>query len=189
MTPKTVMALSLIALSIPLFTVMSAYAEDSGKGLDGAEIISRFKVELQTALRSGLKEGPLHAMSVCKMTAPGIAQKLSVNGIRVGRTSDRLRNPNNVAPDWVQPILNDFLENKTDRWAKEVLLPDARIGYVEPITVQPLCTTCHGDVLADEVSEQLQLLYPQDRATGYRIGEFRGLFWVEYPVSGVRSAE
>ncbi len=58
---------------------------------------------------------------------------------------------------------------------------DGRVGYVEPITVQPLCLGCHGSTLAPGIADELNELYPDDRATGFAAGDFRGLFWVEFP--------
>ena len=65
-----------------------------------------------------------------------------------------------------------------------VPLANGRRGYVEPIVMQPLCLACHGETLAPEVAEQIAAEYPEDRATGFRVGDFRGVFWVEYPDAG-----
>lgn len=46
--------------------------------------------------------------------------------------------------------------------------------------IAPLCLNCHGDknMLSEEVSAQLANLYPEDKATGYREGDFRGVIRV-----------
>jgi hypothetical protein len=44
-----------------------------------------------------------------------------------------------------------------------------------------LCLTCHGENLSDSISSKLSELYPEDRAVGYRAGDLRGVFWVEFP--------
>ena len=62
-----------------------------------------------------------------------------------------------------------------------VALGAGRIGYAEPIFMKPLCVTCHGEALAAPVRERIAELYPEDRATGFRVGDFRGLFWAEFP--------
>ena len=43
------------------------------------------------------------------------------------------------------------------------------------------CLTCHGERVSDAVHEQIAELYPDDRATGFKLGEFRGLLWVTIP--------
>lgn len=147
----------------------------------GAELLTPFKQNLQQALKSGLAEGPAEAIQVCRVQAPGIADALSVEGVRMGRTSHKLRNPDNTSPDWVNPIMKTYLEDPSSRAPRAVELPDNRRGYVEPIIVQPLCLTCHGSELAPAVSEQIAALYPDDQATGFEAGDLRGVFWLEFP--------
>ena len=147
----------------------------------GPEILAPFKQNLQQALREGLAEGPVEAIAACQLKAPEIAASLSQGGVRVGRTSERLRNPDNAAPDWVVPALEAYSTDSDDRSPRNLSIGPGRSGYVEPIMVQPLCLACHGESLEPEVSSRIQALYPDDRATGYQIGDLRGVFWVEYP--------
>ncbi len=146
-----------------------------------AKHLEPFKQELQQALRDGLAQGPVEAIAACRVRAPEIASSLSRDGIRLGRTSHRLRNPSNVAPGWVRPLLDSYESRPSDRAARTVALPDDRSGYVEPILVQPLCLTCHGGNLAPEVASRIEALYPNDRAVGYQVGDLRGVFWMEFP--------
>ncbi len=139
-----------------------------------------FKKDLQQALKGGLAEGPAEAIEVCRLKAPGIADALSVDGIRVGRSSHKLRNPDNMAPDWVDPIMKMYLDDASSRKPRAVKLAGSRWGYVEPIVVQPLCLTCHGSELAPEVAAQISELYPTDDATGFEAGDLRGVFWLEF---------
>lgn len=81
----------------------------------------------------------------------------------------------------MEPILARYLEQPGDRAPQSVALGDDRRGYVEPILLQPLCLTCHGASLAPELQSRIDELYPDDRATGFEVGDLRGVFWVEYP--------
>ena len=99
----------------------------------------------------------------------------------MGRTSDRLRNPSNTGPAWVESILEAYLANPSDRDPRTVSLENDRLGYVEPIILQPLCLTCHGDNLAPDVASRIKELYPADRAVGFQVGDLRGVFWIEFP--------
>jgi len=148
-----------------------------------AERLAPFKRDLQAALAQGLAEGPVEAIAVCRLKAPEIARALSHDGVRVGRASHRLRNPANAPPAWVAPILDAYLASPADRAPRLVSLPDARSGYVEPILLQPPCLTCHGETLAPAVATRIAELYPEDRATGFRVGELRGVFWIELPAA------
>ena len=149
----------------------------------GAELLAPLKNNLKLALMAGMQKGPLNAISVCKDQAPAIAGSLAVDGVQIGRTSHRLRNPANSAPEWVDPVLRIYLEEESDRAPRAVSLANNREGYVEPITIKPLCLACHGETLTPDVATQIETMYPQDKATGFVIDELRGVYWVEYPAA------
>lgn len=147
----------------------------------GAATLAPFKRDLQNALREGLANGPIEAVAACRIHAPRIAESHSQDGVRVGRTSDRLRNPANAGPAWVLPVLEAYLASSADRSPRRVRLGEGRRGYVEPIVLQPLCATCHGESIAPDLAARIAELYPQDRAVGFRVGDLRGVFWAEFP--------
>lgn len=78
------------------------------------------------------------------------------------------------------PLLAAYVDRPEDRVPRAVKLSDDLYGYVEPIVLQPVCVQCHGKTLAAEVSAQIQVLYPEDRAVGFEVGDVRGLFWLEF---------
>ena len=164
-----------------LMLLATGAAADDARLAAGAAALAPFKRELQQALKAGLAEGPAEAITACRLRAPEIASSLSQGGLRVGRTSHRLRNPANEAPGWVRPVLDAYRADPADRAPRSIALDDGREGYVEPIVLQPLCLTCHGATLAPEVAGRIEALYPEDRATGFEIGDLRGVFWVELP--------
>lgn len=174
---------NLLKLFVILLSINFVHAQESDS-ITGSNILLPFKKNLQQALLRGLAEGPEQAINVCSLEAPDIAESMSVDGVRVGRTSERLRNPENVSPAWVSPILAAYHDKPTDLTPKTVRLDNDRTGYVEAITLQPVCLACHGENLSPAVSAQLDELYPSDRAFGYRDGELRGVFWVEYTNKG-----
>ncbi|MEE8426493.1 MAG: DUF3365 domain-containing protein [Woeseiaceae bacterium] len=147
----------------------------------GVELLKPFKTSLKRALLAGLEDGPENAISACKDQAPAIAQSLSTDDVKVGRTSHRLRNPANKSPDWVTAVLEAYLSEDSDREPTIVPLADSRLGYVEPIVMQPLCLSCHGAVLASGVAVRIKEEYPYDEAVGFEVGDLRGVFWAEFP--------
>ncbi len=163
-----------------LFAAGGAGAQDS-EPTPGARLLAPFKQELQQALRSGLAQGPVEAIAACQLRAPEIADARSRDGVRMGRSSHRLRNPSNAAPAWVAPVLEAYASDASDRMPRTVTLPGNRSGYIEPIALGPVCLTCHGDALAPEVAARIEQLYPDDRAVGFEVGDLRGVFWVEFP--------
>ena len=48
------------------------------------------------------------------------------------------------------------------------------------IPLSPSCLTCHGSEndIPPVVKDHIQKLYPEDRATGYALGDVRGAFSV-----------
>ncbi len=147
----------------------------------GQEILLPFKQQLMQSLQEGMQKSPVVALDVCRIKAPSIASDVSSNGIRVGRSSHKLRNQANQPPEWVRPVMQDYLENADDREPRVVTLDDGSNGYIEAIILQPQCTACHGDNISRPVLDLLSEYYPQDQATGFAIGELRGVFWVQFP--------
>jgi hypothetical protein len=141
-----------------------------------------FKQQLMEALVSALEEGPENAIKVCRLRAPEIASELSTAGVRMGRTSHRLRNPRNSPEPWMEPLLASYLEDSARVEPQVVRLPESTFGYVEPIRVRHFCLSCHGPSLDPSLEEVIRELYPDDLATGFRAGDFRGLFWVTMPL-------
>lgn len=147
----------------------------------GAAAVMPFKKSLKTALVAGLEQGPVNAISVCQLEAPKLADAASSGGVRVGRTSRKLRNPSNAPKPWMEPLLDRYESDPESREPAVVLIDDDTVGYVEPIFLQPLCVTCHGETLAPEVAAKIDELYPNDEARGYAAGDLRGVFWAELP--------
>lgn len=145
----------------------------------GAEAVLPFKKSLKAALVAGLEEGPVAAISACRVEAPKLAEQASIDGVKIGRASGKLRNPSNAAKPWMQATLEVYETDPERREPAVVAIDKNTIGYVEPIFIQPLCVTCHGAELAPDLQTKLDELYPTDQATGYAAGDFRGVFWAE----------
>jgi len=160
---------------------LAACTETPPPGPSGAELLAPFKSELQQALKAGLSEGPVQAIDTCRIQAPRIAASLSTGGVALGRTSHKLRNPENVAPPWAMAILDEYLAIPGTRQAVTRSIGNGRKGRVEPIITQPLCLACHGETISPDVAEAISSIYPDDQATGFAVGDLRGIFWVEYP--------
>ena len=126
-------------------------------------------------------KGPAAAIEVCSSEASKIAKAVGdEQGVAIGRTSLKLRNPANQPPNWVKPLIA-----KTETPPSEsqfVELPKGHTGALLPITLQAKCLTCHGeDDIPPSVTAKLGEIYPNDEATGFKIGDLRGWFWVDVP--------
>ncbi len=180
-----------MAGALLLFTALACggHAEDQAVSMDqaaawrsrGADIVAPYKKELKAALMTALADGPAEAIEACRLEAPRISRALAMDGIELGRTSHRLRNPDNAPRDWVRPLLAEYVDGAGESRSRVISLAGGRVGYVEPITVLAPCLICHGSGIPSPAAERIAELYPEDEATGFAADEFRGLFWVEFP--------
>ena len=148
-----------------------------------SQVLAPYKTQLKGTLMEALEEGPEVAIGVCQSQAPLIAASVAPPGVTLGRTSHRLRNPENAPQPWMRPLLTTYLDNPGDQPPRAVDRGDGTFGYVEPILMQPPCETCHGPTVEASLGRELKVLYPDDEATGFVTGELRGLFWVRMPAT------
>ncbi|MBN1236976.1 MAG: DUF3365 domain-containing protein [Gammaproteobacteria bacterium] len=131
--------------------------------------------------------GPTYAIGFCSEQAlpltSAVAEEL---GVDIRRTSSRVRNPRN-APDAGDREALAYFEGELEAGnalpQHLVRRDDGETRYYRPIVVAEFCTACHGprDALDPDVREILDSRYPDDRATGYAAGDFRGLIRVSVP--------
>lgn len=147
-----------------------------------AELGAGLKAELQAAMQAG---GPANAITVCRDRALPVAIELGERtGWEVGRTSLKVRNPDNAPDSWERTVLTDFVKRAAAgedvaRLEQQVVITVGEhryLRYMKAIPTGELCTVCHGTMIAPDVQAALQALYPDDRATGFRPGDLRGAF-------------
>jgi len=125
------------------------------------------------------EKGLAESVDVCGCAAPPITQGVAREfGVEIGRTSFKLRNTDNKAPVWMEPIR----ALRTDV-PHLVAGPDGALGVTSPIWVEDGCLKCHGPRAGLEpgVKEVLDGRFQEDRATGFEAGDLRGYFWVQVP--------
>lgn len=127
-------------------------------------------------------DGPAEAIAFCADSAQARTAALSTAGVLVRRVTARPRNLANAPDAWEEEML-DLLAS---RHASGTLPPDTAVWvgaegerelrYLRPIVVQQRCLACHGDPATFDpaVAAILAERYPEDRATGYAAGDFRG---------------
>ena len=170
--------INLVLGSLCALALVAPADEPEAAAETASEILLPFKKSLKQALVKGMESGPMEAMDVCRIKAPKLAAQAARPGVTLGRTSHKLRNPSNAPADWMKPLLKAYRAADGKQPARTVQLTDGKTGYVEPIYAQTLCLTCHGTNLAPPVQEHLASRYPNDQATGFSDGDFRGRFWV-----------
>jgi ketosteroid isomerase-like protein len=140
--------------------------------------------EMQAAMQRG---GPTEAIAVCNQRAPEIASLISEQtGWAVGRTSLKLRNPNNAPDDWERAVLEDFDARRAAGTPPAELVhyevvtegDQSVFRFMRAIPTGGVCLTCHGDAIPEGVQHALERMYPEDQARGYTEGQVRGAFTV-----------
>ena len=152
------------------------------------KLLKALKSEVEKAVQTG---GPMHAVAVCNEKAPKITRQVSLDaGWEVGRTSLKLRNPDNAPDAWEQKVLEDFErrkaagENLKTMEFHEVVEKDGKsyFRYMKAIPLFGVCVNCHGARINPKLSEKIYELYPSDKARGFIPGDLRGAFTVKQPM-------
>ncbi|MFO7563455.1 MAG: DUF3365 domain-containing protein [Enhygromyxa sp.] len=154
-----------------------------------------FASELQSTLLAAIEAGgPAHAISVCKHDAPKIAAAQASEGWILSRTASRVRNPENAPTAWQRTVLETWQaqidEGKVEdpaslEWVEMIEgASGPELRYMRSIVLGGVCLACHGPVeqISEEVKAALAEQYPEDQATGFRVGELRGAFVVTGPL-------
>jgi len=139
-------------------------------------LVAEMMGELMAALDAGDASA---AIGVCREKAPTVGAHVSDQyGVKIGRTSHKLRNPANVAPAWADPYVKELVADPT-----YLAGPNGEMGALLPIQLKADCQMCHGpaEMIDDDIRAAIAEHYPDDQAVGFADGELRGWFWIEAP--------
>jgi hypothetical protein len=119
-------------------------------------------------------------VEVCHTAAqPLTATVAQQQGLELGRTSHKLRNPKNAPRPWAADYVRQHAGQQAAKVEGRVYDLGDRVGVLKPIPTGALCLTCHGAQVAPELQQVIAAKYPADQATGFAEGELRGFFWAE----------
>ena len=145
-----------------------------------------FMKDLKGVLISQIQtNGILQAVSVCSDTAQVLTNNFGVQkGVYIKRVSLKNRNANNFPDDFEKKVLNKFEmlnQNKEINDATEhaEIVQEGEfkyLRYLKPILIQAECLNCHGSEaeIMPEVKQLISRQYGDDKAVGYKVGDFRG---------------
>jgi hypothetical protein len=180
--------LTKIVLLLVFTTAVNATSEEQMIE-ESKQSIKQFSQQLKNKLQQGMKAGgPVEAIHVCHATAEQISKKVSEQfGWKIARTSLKVRNIKNTADAWEKKVLQDFEGRMKKGEAVEQLEFSAIIDasssqpvfrYMKAIPTQGICLSCHGEQLSTDVAEKIHQQYPEDQATGFKLGDIRGAFTI-----------
>lgn len=154
---------------------------------EAKKLTQAFATELKTTLMAAVAKGGLTAgVEVCKDKAPEIEAKYSTHGWQIGRTSLKTRNSQNTPTIDEIAILQDFAKRLASGESEKTVsysdfnAQNGEYQFMKAIPTGQVCLACHGENISDELKAKIKAHYPQDSATGFKLGELRGAFKVKY---------
>lgn len=162
---------------------LHSYIRSQGKAIAKAGFQA-----LSTALVHAIETGGVpHALDFCNVKALPITDSVSMAwNIKLARVSDKNRNPQNAANEQQQGIMEVMRKQIAASGSAHdtvIALNDRELAYYAPIIIAAPCLQCHGTPGVDVKAENNQLiqkLYPNDKATGYALGELRGMWFIRF---------
>jgi hypothetical protein len=177
----------ILVFAVLFITIVSraGAAESTRNQAVAAAAAGQLGQEMRKKLTESMqKNGPAGAVDVCAKDAPDISARLEKElGVTIKRTSLKFRNPKN-APDQAEKQLLGILAAAHSAGSKlpqgVTAFPNDRNRFYKAITMEQACLKCHGDAstMSEAVRRELALTYPEDKAVGYKEGDFRGIISV-----------
>lgn len=177
------------AESLELTPELAATMTLRGKGV-AAETFSLLSSNLQTAMASG---GVTNALPFCSLTAsPLTASIADKHGVKLRRVTHKARVPKDKTNPEESAVLDRFrssLESGVTPSPWVTNLQPGVVTFFAPIIItNALCLKCHGQPgqdIAPDALAVIRKLYPQDEATGFKLGDLRGAWRIDFPAAAV----
>lgn len=157
----------------------------------GDEISQEAQAELIGALQKAIGEkGVPAAIDFCQVEALPITKKVSDKyEVEIRRVSAKNRNPANEPNELEKTLLDAYqynVENDVDSRSNIQKVEDGQVLlYTKAITIPGgLCLNCHGEPgkeIDQATLEKINTLYPEDKATDFKVGDLRGMWSISIP--------
>ncbi|MBI2280979.1 MAG: DUF3365 domain-containing protein [Bacteroidetes bacterium] len=155
--------------------------------IEGKQIAeATFKV-LSTNLKNVMAEGGVeNAIKFCNVNAMPLTDSLSdYYNVTIKRVSHKPRNLTNEPTALEQHIIDNYLALGTVENMQPMIARNEQQKNVfyAPIPAKGLCLSCHGiigETLLPEHYETIKKFYPNDKAIGFKEGDFRGMWSITF---------
>jgi hypothetical protein len=157
----------------------------------GDSITAEAQKLLISQLQKAIEEkGVPGAVDYCHLQAiPILAQLSQKHQVQLRRVSNAYRNPADQPTIEEKPLLEAYEYNAEGGFASEPNIQKFEKGevllYTKPIVIpNGMCLNCHGEPgkdISKETQEKIDDRYPDDKATGHRVGDLRGMWSVRIP--------
>lgn len=157
----------------------------------GEEISATAQEQLMSTLQEAIEaKGVSGAVAFCNANALPIVKEVGDQyGVVIRRTSHDYRNPADQPNENEKLLLEAYEYNQENGIKSEANIQPFEDGkillFTKAITIPGnLCLNCHGDPgtdIAEETLLKINQLYPEDKATGHKIGDLRGMWSIAIP--------
>lgn len=140
--------------------------------------IERQRVILQNLLQAAEKEGWSGAVRYCHAAADTLTVYRGEK-IAFQRVALRNRNPGNALADSLDKAVYDRFMQSGEKESFIVEVGEGTLRYYRPIYIpMQQCLKCHGkpEELDGPALAEIRKRYPGDKATGFAIGDLRGMW-------------
>ncbi len=158
-----------------------AFAESMSPKDEGIKYIKMLGSTLKSELKAKMKEDPtaVSAVKFCQESASRLTEDVNKKlpeYASVRRASLRLRNEKNHADEIDVKVMNSYSDGEK---SIQVVEDGNTTRVYKPLVIKKVCLKCHGSDISPEVSSIIKSNYPNDKATGYREGDLRGVIVAE----------
>ena len=161
-----------------------SFIEDKKILEDGMMHIDAFMGSLQPTLKGLIESDSTHvtAMGACSSMALTMTEDYNkqITGVKLRRTALKYRNPKNKPDRADTMVMDSFIASK--KFDPLVIKTDDNNYRVyKPLKVKQACLLCHGarNDISPDLVKMIDRTYPKDMATGFALGEFRGVVVAE----------
>lgn len=174
---------SLISLTLASSLLLASTEDKSIQ--KGNEVSSALLQKLGGELKAQMQtSGALGALNFCSQNALTLTEQVAKESkTSIKRVSINHRNPVNKANTEETALLLEWeklAKNSQPLPAHKVVAVSENIAmFYKPIVISnEACLKCHGNV-EGELAKAIKTAYPEDRATGYKMGDLRGMIAIE----------
>lgn len=184
MNRNIVVIFVLLIFSVSLLSCSQREKEIEKYRKIGTEIAQETQKSLAANLMENMKSAGVEAaIPFCNTMANPLTKEMEDKySAKIKRVSLKNRNANNAPSEQEAEILvkyNDLLNSAKSLDPIVEIKTNNEVQYYAPIIIQEKCLACHGSLekeLTSETDSIIKSLYPNDKATGYKAGELRGIW-------------
>ena len=165
--------------------------EEQAKLISEGKAVTMFSFKaLSSELIKAIETGGVEkAVDYCHLEAIPLTDSLSKNyKAEIKRVSDKYRNPGNKPDELDMKVISAYrqqLANDQELQPHLEVTGDTVYYYSPILILNPLCLQCHGEpgnTMQPENDRFIKAKYPEDKATGYKLGDLRGVWKVMFNV-------